>query len=420
MVSIMSGYISRLPVRRARRRSASALVAVVVATLAAAGCGVPRQAGDPAAGLQPGWNALGDAPWSQDVSNQISFWTGAELVVAGGYNHKAQSSVSFASSTYAYSLETMQWRELAPLSVPGYDGVLGAVGAWVGSAWFGLAYPCRSGPTPDEAASEACDASPVGLRWTVEKGWTVALGAATIAAVGETISGVNVMGVSGGTLMLSAIGGMLTIDTSTSDSGVLGFTAWPAGIGKVFPHAACLVDGQVLALTADASPETEGQGTGTPPNISVTVLAPEGLAANSAQTLGAREEEPITQCLAGRALLFQPTSGEIGAPIQRITPTGATPWAAHTAGEGAISVGYSVDVGTGLFFGRTPNSDYTDQMTGEVTPLAAVPYLDLSLWTGNVLMAVTSASHQLVAFLPEPSWEKSGDYAFPEPVTPAR
>jgi len=34
----------------------------------------------------------------------------------------------------AYSMASGQWRELAPLEIPGYDGVIGAAGTWTGAA----------------------------------------------------------------------------------------------------------------------------------------------------------------------------------------------------------------------------------------------------------------------------------------------
>lgn len=402
-----------------RRRSERILAvpAVLAIIVALSGCGNPREPSAPGTELQPGWNALGEVPWSSNLRGQNAFWTGAELVVAGGYDHMDESKVAFATSTYSFSLETMQWRELAQLVVPGYDGVIDATGAWVGSSWMGLAYPCRSGPTPSQFAVDNCDPSPVGLRWTEDTGWAVGPEAVPSAAVAtDRVTSLSLIGVSGSTLMLAALGGTLIIDTSLADPTAWIFTPWPGDLGVVYPGAACLVDGQILVLTTDLPPEAADQNFGVPQNVSVTVLSPEGLAARGSQDFGERQEQPATQCLPDRALLFQTSTGEIGTPIQRVTPEGVTPWAGRTTGPGSAFVGDGVDVGTGVFAGGPLGSTYTEQVKGEITQLAPISFLTLHVWTGKTLLVVTRASSQLMALLPTPSWEASSEYLFPETV----
>lgn len=401
--------------RRTSPQRVVAVFAVVVAIFAASGCGTPRPAGDPAAGLQPGWNALGEVPWSADLFGQNAFWTGEELIVAGGYDHMDETRVTFATGTYAFSLKSMQWRELAPLSVPGYDGVMDATGAWVGSSWVGLAFPCRSGPTPDLLAEENCDPNPVGLRWTTEAGWTAVLDAVPKAAVApDRTVYLSLIGVSGSTVMLSALGGMLTIDSGLADPAAWTFTPWPAALGVVYPRAACLVGGQILVLTTDLPPELADQPFGVAQNVTVSVLSPDGLTPRGSQDFGERLEQPTTQCLPDRALLFHTSQGEI-APIQRVTPEGATPWVGRTTGPGRANTD-GIDVGTGLFEGSPLGATYTEQVKGEATQLAPISFTELNLWTGETLMVVTQASNQLMALLPAPSWEASSGYPFPEPV----
>lgn len=401
--------------RRTSPQRVVAVFAVVVAIFAASGCGTPRPAGDPAAGLQPGWNALGEVPWSADLFDQNAFWTGEELIVAGGYDHTDETRVTFATGTYAFSLESMQWRELAPLSVPGYDGVIDATGAWVGSAWVGLAFPCRSGPTPDLFAVDNCDPNPVGLRWTAETGWVVAFDdVPKVAVAPDRVTSITLIGVSGSTVMLGALGGMLTINSALAESAAWTFTPWPPGLGGVDPRAACLVGGQILLLTTDIPPELADQPYGVAQNVSVSVLSPEGLAARVSQAFGEAQGPPTTKCLPDRALLFQTQQGEI-APIQRVTPEGATTWAGRTTGPGRSNID-GIDVGTGLFEGSPLGSTYSEQVKGETTQLAPISFTELNVWTGETLMVVTRASNQLMALLPAPSWEASSGYPFPEPV----
>lgn len=397
-------------------RRVGAVSAVFAAFVAASGCGTPRPAGDPAAGLQPGWNALGVVPWSADLSGQNAFWTGEELIVAGGYDHMDETRVSFATGTYAFSLESMRWRELAPLSVPGYDGVSGASGAWVGSSWVGLALPCRSGPTPDLFVTENCDPNPVGLRWTAATGWAVAFDAVPKEALApDRTTGTTLIGVSGSTVMLAAFGGMLTIDSAFAESAAWTFTPWPSGLGVVDPRSACLVGGQILLLSTDIAPELVDQPYGVAQNVSVSVLSPlEGLAARGSQAFGEAQGPPTIKCLPDRALLFQTQQGVL-APIQRVTPEGSTPWLGRTTGPGRSNID-GIDVGTGIFEGGPSGNTYTDQVDGETTQLAPISFTELNLWTGETLMVVTKATHQLMALLPSPSWETASGYPFPEPA----
>ncbi len=50
--------------------------------------------------------------------------------------------------------------------------MIGAAGTWTGSAWEGLAFPCPSGPVPDELIYDTCAKSVVGLRWDPSTGWS--------------------------------------------------------------------------------------------------------------------------------------------------------------------------------------------------------------------------------------------------------
>ncbi|MBA3410201.1 MAG: hypothetical protein H0U15_05005 [Geodermatophilaceae bacterium] len=90
--------------------------------------------------LQPGWTELPPAPYSPALRDPIVFWADGELIVPGSYEFpEPYAELTMRTDSYAYSMASGQWRELAPLEIPGYAGVIGAAGTWTGSAWEGLA-----------------------------------------------------------------------------------------------------------------------------------------------------------------------------------------------------------------------------------------------------------------------------------------
>ncbi len=98
----------------------------------------------------------------------------------------------------------------------------------------------------------------------------------------------------------------------------------------------------------------------------------------------------------------------------RVTPEGSTPWLGRTTGPGRANID-GVDVGTGLFDRSPVGSTYTEEVNGHTTQLAPISFTELGMWTGEALMVIT-ATHELIALLPCPTWEAASGYPFPERV----
>lgn len=406
-----------------RTRSALfTLVMALVLILFGTGCGRPvpeRAAGD---ALAEGWNELPFAPYLSALEGYLAFWTGTELVVAAGtvfpepYDH-----VTHHTETYTFSLETGQWRTLAPLVVPGYDGVQGLTGMWTGATWVGIAFPCKDEDVVDKAQYVACEVFPIGLRWSPTDGWTVSPQPIAPESL-KTDHGFNVAGVTSTSLILVNVDGYLSYELPGSVESGWTFNAWPAGAAAATGGSACVLGDQLLTVSTilreptDGSVFPEGQTQDFPQSLTANLLTPVGEVIRS---------WPVADLPLG--ILFapycQPQQGIFvyttpGDPMLRVTADTNVPLQVPTLTDEAGGVWASVsggwaDVGTGVVELGEPRTYYLDSDAGAITVLQPVPAMTRTVWTAQALFAAPALSDQWFAFLPRGTWPESADLPFP-------
>lgn len=229
------------------------LVLTSAAVLALSGCGQPADRSGAGDGL---WSQLPDSPIPFQRRALVSFWTGDQLVVAGGRENgptlegSAEArQLEFSGQTVSYNPVSGLWSELDPLIVEGYDGIQYGYGAWTGSEWLGYGLPCRNGIGTDVDETGLCSDSHVILRWTPEGGWSV---------VQELLEEVDVLG--GDQPMPRLVGayrGQVLYDVYAPVQGYLlldpvagksTFQPWPALTGGTIIGMGCLVGDEYLTL----------------------------------------------------------------------------------------------------------------------------------------------------------------------------
>lgn len=401
--------------------AAALLCAMLVA---ATGCG-QGTANDtsPAAPLVEGWNELPPAPYPAAMEDFLTFWTGTELIVAGGTEFPAPyDNVTHRTETYAYAPETGQWRTLSPIVVPGYDGVQALTGAWTGTAWVGVAFPCTDGDVIDEVQSVACDQVPIGLRWTPDGGWTVSPQPIAAESVGGRVLDFNVAGMTAASVILANENGFLTYELpDTAESGWT-FRPWPDGAAAVTAGAACIVDDQLVTVSTvlrdfpSGSVSAEGQEPSYPQTLSANLLAADGAVLRSWPLvdlpMGLRFEP---YCQPGVGIYVD---AGLDQPILRVDTAQVTPLQAPTSGpQGGVYafVSYDwADVGTGVVSLSPTGTYFLDSAAGALTVLQPVPSMDTTVWSGSVLFVTPVISQRWFAFLPRGgSWPESADLPFP-------
>ena len=327
--------------------------------------------------------------------------------MAGGYEFpEPYAELTMRTDSFAYSMASGQWRELAPLEIPGYDGVIRAAGTWTGSAWEGLAFPCPSGPVPDELIYDTCAKSVVGLRWDPSTGWSTS---AASPAPDDLGRGLHFAGVtSSSEIIITAPLGFFTRPLVLGvDVGWI-YTPWPPEAAPIMGDAACLVGDQLLTLP-------------TPASVSVLSLADLG-ATDRTLAESASTSEPQAFCRPGEALFVQTGFEQ---PILRVlgreTSSLPTPTAIGDANTYVSVSSELVDVGSGLVSLGIDSSWFLNPETGELTPLSNGPSMMVSstVWTGDSLIGspVSKDQNRWFAFTPmNGSWPDSEALAFPEPL----
>lgn len=142
--------LSTLPAMRLRSvlRSMGAVGLIVLSVFVLAGCG--RPVGAPPGLGKAGWTQLPDSPLSPMRVGSLAFWAGDRLIVAGGADlgdadpDSEVRKVEPTGQTVAFLPATNAWVEESPLVVPGFDGVMDAVGVWMGTYWLGVGAACRT------------------------------------------------------------------------------------------------------------------------------------------------------------------------------------------------------------------------------------------------------------------------------------
>jgi len=396
-------------------RVAGSLAALVLL----AGCGQvrPAEGGEP---LEPGWNEIPAAPYSPELAGTVAFWTGDELVVSGGYELPPPfEQVTFRTETYAYSLESGQWRELEPISVPGFDGALSFSGTWTGTAWIGVALPCRNGDVVDEDPSTYCDRVPIGLQWTSEAGWVTGDPVPPESAGAES-NVVSVAGMTSSSLILTTVTGFLFRDIGAGADAPWSFAPWPSGVEPLQASSACVIDEQILTVSTvldlGGDPLDPGESANTRPQTltaNTLNLGGEVLGQRSLSSVPFLPFEPY--CQQGRAVFVYTNPGQ---PILRVNAEEVVPLPLDTEGsidEPPISVSDEwIDVGTGIVsLAPAPGGFYVDHESGEATPLQPVPIMNVNVWTGELLFTRQNGSPRWFAFLPRETWQNSSDLEFP-------
>jgi hypothetical protein len=283
------------------------VAAAASALLLLGGCG---NGGVPAAA--PGaWSQTADSPLPADLSNPISFWTGKQLVVAGGSRSAPvagvaeQFELTFSGTTVAYDPAEDAWRELEPLSVPGYDGISIGSGVWTGNSWLGFGWPCQNG-IASARETDLCAPGQVGLQWTASDGWKILQETPAELrkeeqqiplAVGRTESGV----------VFTTVLGYLILDVTADQQWT--YTPWPPFAEGSLTGGGCMVDGSLWTRGND-DPQGDNGGTATPSHFVAAI----DLATGAGRTL-LRTEPSVDQLGLGllcRAdgVLFQ-VNGEI-------------------------------------------------------------------------------------------------------------
>lgn len=408
----------------ARRPGGFAVALLCAVLMAGTGCG-QGSADDtsPGAPLVEGWNELPSAPYPAAMRDFLAFWTGTELVVAGGTEFpEPYDFVTHRPETYAYSPETGQWRTLPPIAVPGYDGVQALTGVWTGTAWVGTAFPCTDRDVLDESADYACERVPIGLRWTPDGGWAVSPQPIAAEAVGGGRDlGFKVAGVTATSVILANRSGSLSYELpGTAESGWT-FSPWPAGSAAVTAGAACVVDDQLVTVSAvlrdpaDGSVYAQGSDQSYPQTLSANLLGPDGTVLRSwpvADLPQGMTYEPYCQSEVG---IYVSTS--LGEPILRVgAATEVVPLQAPTFGpQGGVYAEVLpewADVGTGVVLLGEIETYFLDRDVGALTVLQPVPSMARTVWSGSVLFTTPFLSHQWFAFLPRGSWPDSADLPF--------
>jgi len=362
------------------------------------------------------------APYSAELRQPVAFWTGTDLIVAGGYEWpKPYFEVTYRTQTYAYSVESGAWRELEPLSVPGYDGVHALTGAWTGAAWIGVGIPCRDGEATSTNPTMGCDRVPVGLRWTPEAGWS-STGPVPAEAMSPERLSVSFAGQTSTALILATSTGYLSQGLGEGPDGSWQFTAWPGGAEPVTNSAACVVGDTIMTICTilgpagpDLAEDSVNQPDDYPQLLSTNRLTPDGLLPDTTVLIDVPSLTGQPYCQPGLGLYVSTT---LGGPLFQINVEGTVELPVDTQGsieEPPIWVlSEWIDVGTGLvYLTEAPGGYYLDSTTGAVTRLQPVPTMLVAVWTGQVLFTSSRGSGQWFAFLPRSSWPESGDLDFP-------
>lgn len=406
-----------------------------------AGCGsvsVPAEEGPaPAPPLPVGWSELPNAPYPEELEGPVTFWAGTELVVAGGYDFDYEVlEVTHYTATYAYSPATGQWTESAPLVVPGYDGLQSFTGMWTGSAWLGIAQPCRDGQVQEEYASVACADIWLGVRWTVDGGWVISADPIPPAAVSADGPGVRIAGMSSEAMIVTTVTGYLT--NTMGENADWTFTPWPLGVNPMDALSTCVVADQILTISSVPGPETLPPGdslSNHPHSVTVNTLSFDGEVLHR-QPFGDTHAVSLgPYCQPDQAMFVQihPLTGT-ESTIFRLTANEVVPLPTDTSGSlgnpPLVSVNSEwTDVGTGVVSFST-RSYFLDNVTGIPTELQPVaPSIETTVWTGEVLYLNPRASlvaivndtrttrstntNRWFAFLPRGSWPESADLGFP-------
>lgn len=411
------------------RSSAAATLMLLVLI----GCG-PQVGDDAPASAEFGWSALGDVPWPAEVGRGDGFWSGTEIIIAGGREVSREGTeVAFSGAAYAFSPQTMKWRNIDPPLIDGFDGIALGVGSTVASGWVGLGYPCQSGSIPDEnSVDQRCDPVPRQLGYTDTAGWTVSPlpddVAAGFAAAPWSVP-LQVVAADPGQVVVHGPGGLVSLgmDSSLTAESVLRWA--DVGVGPAV-SAACQVGDGVVAVAADRRPGSGPPGGGAimPVEVSLnTVNLAGGVAARTAvQPLGSMLNSPTVQCLPGRGLLYQPASQQLDSYLQLITPSGSVNWGlpleapAERRTPSVLIPGSLVDLGSELVNLGYLGGTVVEAGTGEaVATLAPTPYFEVTVWTGSELLVVSGRTHHFFVLRPDmPGWQEAEQSPFPESFEP--
>ena len=228
------------------------LAVASVVLLMAPGCGTPQSAG-----TSTGWSQLPDSPLPFERERMLSFWTGAELVVAGGTDvgpllegSADDRELTFTGLTVAYDPGAGEWSELDPLKIPGYDGIDYGDGMWTGAEWLGYGLPCRNGVGTDREAVGLCAERHVGLRWAPGEGWSVLQDLPAdlyLGAVG--FPSPTLIGISGAGMVFTGGGGYLLLDAAAAQQWT--FQSWPTLPEGTLQSGGCLVGEELWTRGTD-------------------------------------------------------------------------------------------------------------------------------------------------------------------------
>lgn len=397
---------------------------VCALSLVVVSCGRPDGPAEPQAPpdeLTVGWTAVGDVPWDPAFTSHAGFWSGSEVIVAGGrWMSEDETEVRFARESYAFSPETLRWRQLAPLPLDGFDGLIGLTGTLTPQGWVGLGYPCTNGGIVVEgSASEQCSATPLLFGYSDAAGWTVsglASAAAALFADQPPARALDVLGLdSAGQLLVAHSAGLIRLGAAPTALTASPVARW-ADLGVEALQAACRVGDTVLAVTADQAPGLPPPGGGEISDSAITLITvglTAGLAiATSSAALGETVYYPETQCLPDRGLLYSPSPLVLGDRLRLITPTGSTDWGEPRVQNpnGVPIAGQLVDAQAQLLRFHPNGGQVLDAASGRVIgPLSATPAFEFEVWTGSLLLAVTNTSDRVFALLPDlPGWSVAG------------
>lgn len=214
-------------------------------------------------GSGPGWSQLPTNPLPVNLSHPISFWTGSELIVAGGYSSPstykdAEQSIVVNPKTVGYVMASDSWSVHKPMKIPGYEGLVDGFGAWTGKVWAGWATLCSSYKTIVD--SGYCENPRMGVMWSPDGGWSVIdppPDAAFADPLNASISS-TLVGVRGSTVVFSAAAGYLVLEASSPPGSQWTLVPWPklAGIGQIYAY--CLVGDTLWAEGYSWPPGPDG------------------------------------------------------------------------------------------------------------------------------------------------------------------